>query len=299
MHQHATLEDTIYLWFGANDTSGSGNDGASAVYDLREAGAAADAIPLLSGSATLLSHANYPAGCYEVAVAATSGNGFAAADTFAVFATLAVDSQNPTGIVGSCTLTPLATAASITALDAVVDTVKVDTAAILTDTNELQGDWVNGGRLDLIQDAILADTNELQGDDVPGLISTLDAVVDTVKAETALIVEDTGTTIPATITTIDGIVDAILADTNELQGDWANGGRLDLLLDAIPTTAMRGTDSAATATNLATVDTVVDAIKAKTDQMVFTKANELDANTQSINGATVVGDGNSTPWDGA
>jgi hypothetical protein len=194
----------------------------------------------------------------------------------------------------------------ISTLDAVVDTVKAETVLILADTNELQGDWVNGGRLDLIQDAILADTNELQGDDVPGLISSLDAVVDTVKAETALIVEDTGTTIPATITTIDneiatidGIVDAILADTNELQGDWANGGRLDLLLDAIPTTAMRGTDSAATATNLATVDTVVDAIKAKTDQMVFTKANELDANTQSINGATVVGDGNSTPWDGA
>jgi hypothetical protein len=42
-------------------------------------------------------------------------------------------------------------------------------------------------------------------------------------------------------------LDAILADTNELQTDWANGGRLDLLLDAIPTTAMRGTDSAALA----------------------------------------------------
>ena len=42
-------------------------------------------------------------------------------------------------------------------------------------------------------------------------------------------------------------VAAIEADTNELQTDWANGGRLDLLLDAIPTTAMRGTDSAALA----------------------------------------------------
>lgn len=38
----------------------------------------------------------------------------------------------------------------------------------------------------------------------------------------------------------------ILGDTNELQADWTNGGRLDLLLDAIPTTAMRGTDSAST-----------------------------------------------------
>ena len=40
---------------------------------------------------------------------------------------------------------------------------------------------------------------------------------------------------------------SIVADTNELQTDWADGGRLDLLLDAIPTTPMRGTDSAALA----------------------------------------------------
>lgn len=42
-----------------------------------------------------------------------------------------------------------------------------------------------------------------------------------------------------------------------------------------------------------------DLIKAKTDQMVFTKANEMDVNTKSINSATVIGDGNATPWDGA
>ena len=50
--------------------------------------------------------------------------------------------------------------------------------------------------------------------------------------------------------------------------------------------------------NLATVDTVVDAIKVITDQMVFTKANELDVNTKSINDAEVVGDGSATGWDG-
>lgn len=124
-----------------------------------------------------------------------------------------------------------------------------------------------------------------------------------IKAETALIVADTGELqtddVPGLIAALDTVVDRVEADTNELQGDWENGGRLDLLLDAIPTTAMRGTDSAATATNLATVDTVVGAIKTVTDQMVFTKANELDANTQSINGAAVTGDGNATPWDGA
>lgn len=49
-------------------------------------------------------------------------------------------------------------------------------------------------------------------------------------------------------------LDTKLANTNEVTvarmgalADWINGGRLDLLLDAIPTTAMRGTDSAALA----------------------------------------------------
>jgi hypothetical protein len=30
---------------------------------------------------------------------------------------------------------------------------------------------------------------------------------------------------------VDANVDAALADTNELQTDWTNGGRLDLILD--------------------------------------------------------------------
>jgi len=49
-------------------------------------------------------------------------------------------------------------------------------------------------------------------------------------------------------------LDTQLAATNEITAarmgaltDWIDGGRLDLLLDAIPTTAMRGTDSAALA----------------------------------------------------
>ena len=42
----------------------------------------------------------------------------------------------------------------------------------------------------------------------------------------------------------------------------------------------------------------IDAIKVITDQFVFTKANEVDANTKSINDAEVIGDGNAIPWDG-
>jgi hypothetical protein len=57
----------------------------------------------------------------------------------------------------------------------------------------------------------------------------------------------------------------------------------------------------ATAAALTTVDDFLDtevaAIKAKTDQLIFTKANELDVNIQSINGATITGDGSGTPFD--
>ena len=38
-----------------------------------------------------------------------------------------------------------------------VAAVKAETATIVTDTNELQGDWTNGGRLDLILDQVAAD----------------------------------------------------------------------------------------------------------------------------------------------
>ena len=81
-------------------------------------------------------------------------------------------------------------------------TLAASVASVLADTNELQGDWANGGRLDLIIDANLADTAELQGDWANG-------------------------------GRLDLLLDATLADTAELQGDWANGGRLDLIIDAI------------------------------------------------------------------
>ncbi|MES9841235.1 MAG: hypothetical protein ABW134_11835 [Candidatus Thiodiazotropha endolucinida] len=66
------------------------------------------------------------------------------------------------------------------------------------------------------------------------------------------------------IASLQADVTAILADTNEMQGDQANGGRIDLLIDAI---------------------------KAKTDQMTFTVANMVDANMQAINDVAVTGDG--------
>jgi len=90
-----------------------------------------------------------------------------------------------------------------------------------------------------------------------------------------IIQTDTTTDIPGTITTMQGNVTDILADTNELQTDWHDGGRLDLLLDGAAsagdpwTTALPGAYGAGTAGKiigdninapLSTIDTVVDAI---------------------------------------
>lgn len=144
--------------------------------------------------------------------------------------------------------------------------------------------------VDGIVDDILVDT----GTTIPGTITTL-------QGNVTDILTDTGTTIPGTITTMQGNVTDILADTNELQTDWANGGRLDLILDAAGSagdpwsTELPGAYGAGTAGKIvgdninapiATIDTVVDAIKAKTDSLTFTVAGNVDVNVQTWKGST-------------
>jgi hypothetical protein len=86
-------------------------------------------------------------------------------------------------------------------------------------------------------------------------------------------------------------LDSKLANTNEVTAarmgaltDWINGGRLDLILDII---------AADTTTD---IPALLDAIKAKTDQLAFGVANTVNANMTHINEAEVAGDGDATPW---
>lgn len=106
-----------------------------------------------------------------------------------------------------------------------------------------------------------------------------------------------------------------LADTNELQGDWTNGGRLDLLLDAIPTaitTAHTTTDDLITSSHV-TTDALITAIKAVTDDMktldttiasvttpdtVFTLAAGLTGNDDINNAACSIYDETGGVWSG-
>lgn len=170
--------------------------------------------------------------------------------------------------------------------------IATDVAAVLVDTGTTLDGKLN--TIDGIVDDILVDT----GTTLDGLIKDVPTVAEfeartiaaanyALEATSQSILEDTGTTIPGTITTIDGIVDdikavtvkldttlvvdgavydftaaalaaaptggsaptveqiraeidsnstqlaAIVADTSELQTDLTDGGRLDLLIDGV------------------------------------------------------------------
>lgn len=132
-----------------------------------------------------------------------------------------------------------------------VAAVKAQTAAIETDTQDIQSRIpaaLVSGRMDASVGAVASGVD---------FSATMKASINT-EADTAL--SDVGLTTTITgridaavstrasasdLSTVAGYLDteiaAILADTNELQTDWANGGRLDLILDALPTAAENAT----------------------------------------------------------
>lgn len=75
-------------------------------------------------------------------------------------------------------------------------------------------------------------------------------------------------------------------------------GYLDAALSSRLASAGYTAPDNATITAIASyVDTEVAAIKAKTDQLVFTVANQLDANIHGVNNVTVTGAGTTgSPW---
>ena len=84
--------------------------------------------------------------------------------------------------------------------------------SILADTNEMQGDLVNGGRIDALIDSILADTATLGS---PAGASHA-ADIAAIKVDTAAVLVDTGTTLDGKINTVDTVVDAIKVQTDKL-----------------------------------------------------------------------------------
>jgi len=154
-------------------------------------------------------------------------------------------------------------------------------------------------------DAILVDTGTtLQGelDAIEAAVITNAAGVDiaadiiALKAETAAILVDTGTTLQAEL-------DGIQADTEDLQTQIGTDGAG---LTAVPWNAAWDAEvqseaqdaitasALATAANLATVDTVVDAVKVVTDALTAAGATKLATSAGTIVAGTVAATASST-----
>ena len=172
----------------------------------------------------------------------------------------------------------------------------------------------NLATVDTVVDAILVDTTEI-GAAGAGLTAVpwnaaWDAEVQSEVAD-ALAVYDppTNTEMTTAFTEIKG---ATWATTDTLEairdrGDaaWVTATGFSTL-DAAGVRTAVGLASAnldtqigtlATASALTTVDTVVDAIKAKTDSLIFTVAGQVDANIQYVNDVLITGNGQTgTEW---
>jgi len=72
--------------------------------------------------------------------------------------------------------------------------------------------------------------------------------------------------------------------------DWINGGRLDVLLDAIPTTAMRGTDSAATEAKQDIIDTNIDTLLTRITAAVALASVCTEARLAELDAANIPAD---------
>ncbi len=150
--------------------------------------------------------------------------------------------------------------ASVTINDYGMDTNDIDD--ILTDTNELQADWANDGRLDNLLDSASSagdpwstaipgaygagTAGKILGDNIDATVSSaatatgfateakqdiIDTNID--QIETAVITNAAGVDIAADIIAVKAETALIVADSDELQTDWADGGRLDLIQDII------------------------------------------------------------------
>ena len=247
--QHGTLEDTLYFWFAANDTSGSGGDGATALVDIRLAGALASAAPVHSPAAVLLTNAAYPAGCYEVEVDATAANGYAAGNTYAGFCTLAIDSQNPTGFIGSINLFPVISDVQEIGADAQsqIDLKDFVDAGYDPGTNKVQGLVLCDANTDMrgSDDALLAVN-------VPANFSDMAITITDGKITVGTNDDKTGYSIAGTLQTLDALENVAATDIVSTGAINTSAGEVSTVTNVTTcanNTDMRGTELALLAAN--------------------------------------------------
>jgi len=164
---------------------------------------------------------------------------------------------------------------------AVANSGAVRLSDVLVDTADIQPNYATAAALatvDGIVDAILVDT----GTTIPATLAALNDV-----AATDIVSAGAITTLAGAVVNVD-LVDTCTTNTDMVGTDGAN--------TVIPDAAGTAAGLHATTDGLiTTVDTVIDAVKVKTDQFVFTVANQVDANSLT----SIIGTGSgltAIPW---
>src|SRR3990167_7623904 len=129
-----------------------------------------------------------------------------------------------------------------------------------------------------------------------------DPVADTNTIYGAVVTGAAGATVAADIIAVKADTAAILLDTAEIGAAGAgltNIGTIATVtnLTNLPAAAALEATSQSILTDTGTtLDTAITAIKTATDKLTFTVANQVDANVQSVNDVSLVGDGSATPF---
>lgn len=178
----------------------------------------------------------------------------------------------------------LATAAALTTIDDFLDT---EVAAILADTNELQTDLVNGGRLDLLIDAIKAKTDVIPASPAAvGSAMTLAngaitaAVIATGAIDADAIADnaiDAGAIATGAITNAKfaaGAIDAAAIATDAIDADAIKADAVTEIQTGITATVDAADIRSAIGLATANLDTQLSAINSKTTNLPASPANE-------------------------
>lgn len=208
------------------------------------------------------------------------------------------------GTDGANTTVPDAAGTAPTAVE--IQAEMEENAASILDT--LRDDLADGGRLDLLIDgikavtdalpdagalsdlaAILTDTNELQTDNIPGTLATIAGYLDTEIAAIKAVTDnlpDAGA-----LTTIGTDTARLTAVRAAVLTDWIDGGRLDLLLDAIKVIADALTAAAATKLALSAGTIVTGTVSwdnTNATTTVFYSDDITEATADHFNGRIVI-----------
>jgi hypothetical protein len=181
-----------------------------------------------------------------------------------------------------------ATAASLATTDGKVDDILTDTGTTIPGTIaalQATADAIETDTQDI--QSTLAGLNDVSAGEVADAVWT-EAIADHggVAGSTAEALANAGAA--GTPPTVEEIADEV--ETRTI-------ARVTLVDTVTVNTDMRGTDNAATAADLATLDGKADDIKAKTDSLAFTVAGQVDSNIQYVNDVEVAGVGTeATPW---